>query len=103
MAMDKLHIFLWAQKNEKLMSVISHIVQSHYPQSGNVHVILLKFKMANTNRLLNICDRKKSNLIYGGGWYRISGLLFVIGDIVAHPLSLKNWGNYFKKLLQSQV
>ena len=40
-AMDKLHIFLWAQK---LKSVI--IVQSHYPPSGNVHVILLKFKMA---------------------------------------------------------
>ena len=49
-AMDKLHIFLWAQK---LKSVIIHIVQSHYPPSGNVHVILLKFKMATgtTNRL----------------------------------------------------
>ena len=41
-AMDKLHI---------LKSVIIHIVQSHYPPSGNVHVILLKFKMATTNQL----------------------------------------------------
>ena len=49
-AMDKLHIFVGA-KNEKLKSVIIHIVQSHYPPSGNVHVILLKFKMATTNRL----------------------------------------------------
>ena len=24
---------------------------------------------------LNICDRKNSNPIYGGGWYRTSGLL----------------------------
>ena len=50
-AMDKLHIFLWAQKNEKLKSVIIHIVQSHYPPSRNVHVILLKFKIVITNRL----------------------------------------------------
>ena len=50
-AMDELHIFLWAQKLKKLKSVIIHIVQSHYPPSGNVHVILLKFKMATTNRL----------------------------------------------------
>ena len=47
-AMDKLHICLWAQK---LKSVIIHIVQSHYLPSGNGHVILLKFKMATTNRL----------------------------------------------------
>ena len=26
---------------------------------------------------LNICDRKKSNLIYGGGWYRTSVLLLI--------------------------
>ena len=26
---------------------------------------------------LNICDRKKSNLIYGGGWYRTSVLLLL--------------------------
>ena len=44
-AMDKLHIFLWVQ-------VIIHIAQSHYPPFGNVYVILLKFKMATTNRLL---------------------------------------------------
>ena len=51
-AMDKLHIFFVGAKTEKLKSVISHIVQSHYPPSGNVHVILLKSKMATTNRLL---------------------------------------------------
>ena len=50
-AMDKLHIFLWAQEDEKLKSVIIHIVQSHYPPSGNVHVILLKFEKATTNQL----------------------------------------------------
>ena len=50
-AMIKLHIFLWAQKLKKLKSVKIHIVQSHYPPSGKVHVILLKFKMATTNRL----------------------------------------------------
>ena len=38
-------------KTEKLKSVIIHIVQSHYPPSGNVHVILLKFKLATTNQL----------------------------------------------------
>ena len=27
---------------------------------------------------LNICDRKNSNLIYGGGWYRTSGLLLIM-------------------------
>ena len=43
--------FLVGEKTEKLRSVIIHIVQSHYPPSGNVHVILLKFKMATTNRL----------------------------------------------------
>ena len=41
--------FKMGAKNEKLMSVIIHIVQSHYPPSGNVHVILLKFSMATTN------------------------------------------------------
>ena len=38
------------QKTEKLKSVIIYIVLSHYPPSGNVHVILLKFKMATTKR-----------------------------------------------------
>ena len=47
-AIDKLYIFLVAQKLKNL-SLIIHIV--HYPTSGNVHVILLKFKMATTNRL----------------------------------------------------
>ena len=48
-AMDNLHIF-WGRETEKFKkSVIIHIV--HYPPSGNVHVILLKFKMATTNRL----------------------------------------------------
>ena len=48
-AMDELQNFLWTQK---LKSEIIHILQSHYPPSGNVQVILLKFKMAATNRLL---------------------------------------------------
>ena len=64
-AMDKLYIFLWAQKTEKLKLVLIPIVQSHYPPSGNVHVILLKWPPQID--FLNICDRKKSNLIYGGG------------------------------------
>ena len=41
---------------QKLKSEIIHILQSHYPPSGNVQVILLKFKMATTRFL-----------IYGGG------------------------------------
>ena len=49
-AMDKLHNFLGA-KTEKFKSVIIQIIQSHYPPSGNVHMILLKFKMATTNQL----------------------------------------------------
>ena len=43
--------FVVSAKTEKLKSVIIHIVQSHYPPSGNVHVILLKFKIATINRL----------------------------------------------------
>ena len=50
-AMDKLHIFFVGAKTGKLKSVIIPIVQSHYTPSGNVHVILLKFKMTTTNRL----------------------------------------------------
>ena len=42
-AMDKLHIFFVGAKTKKLKLVIIHIVQLHYPPSGNVHVILLKF------------------------------------------------------------
>ena len=60
-AMDK-HIFLWAQKLKNWI----HIIQSHYPPSGNVQVILLKFKWPPQIDFVNICDRKKSNLIYGG-------------------------------------
>ena len=44
-------IFFVGAKTEKLKSVTIHIVQSHHPPSGNVHVILLKFKMTTTNRL----------------------------------------------------
>ena len=51
-AMDKLHIFFVGAKTKKMKSVIIHIVQSHYPPSGNVYVILLKLKMATTNRFL---------------------------------------------------
>ena len=43
-------IFFAGAKTEKLKSVIIPIVQSHYLPSGNVHVILLKLKMATTNR-----------------------------------------------------
>ena len=43
--------FFVNEKTEKLKSVRIYIVQSHYPPSGNAHVILLKFKMAATNRL----------------------------------------------------
>ena len=50
-AMDKPYFFVVGAKTEKLKSVIIHIVQSHYPPSGNVQVILLKFKMGTTNRL----------------------------------------------------
>ena len=32
------------------LSEIIHILQSHYPPSGNVQVVLLKFKMATTSR-----------------------------------------------------
>ena len=46
-AMDELHLFL-VVKTPKLKSEIIHILQSHYPPSGNVQVILLKFKMATT-------------------------------------------------------
>ena len=59
-------IVVCAQKLQKLKSeiiqillshsprepIFFHIVQSRYTQSGNMHVILLKFKMATTNRLL---------------------------------------------------
>ena len=47
-AMDELHIYLWVQK---FKSEKNHILQLHYPPSGNVHGILLKFKMATTSRL----------------------------------------------------
>ena len=50
-AKGQLKFFLWAQKLKNLKSEIIQILLSHYPPSGNVHVILLKFKMATTNRL----------------------------------------------------
>ena len=46
--MNELHNFFCSQK---LKSEIIHILQSHHPPSGNVQVILLKFKMATTSRL----------------------------------------------------
>ena len=46
-------IFVGA-KTQKLKSKIIHILQSHYPPSGNVQVILLKFKMATTSGLFEI-------------------------------------------------
>ena len=44
------HLFVGA-KTLKLKSEIIQILQSHYPHSANVQVILLKFKMATTSRL----------------------------------------------------
>ena len=61
-------IFSVSAKTQKLSEII-YILQSHYPPSGNVRVILQV-------DFLNICDRKNSNLIYGGGRYKTSGLLF---------------------------
>ena len=45
--MDKLHIFMGV----KIEVSNNSLVQSHYPPYENVHVILLKFKIATTNRL----------------------------------------------------
>ena len=50
-AMDVLHIFFVGAKTQQLKSEIIHILQSHYPPSRNVQVILLKFKMATTSPL----------------------------------------------------
>ena len=44
-------IFFVGAKNSKIEIRKNHILQSHYPPSGNVQVILLKFKMATTSRL----------------------------------------------------
>ena len=55
-AMDELHNFLWAQK---LKSEIIHILLSQYPPSGNVQVILLKFKMATTSQLFKYLGPQK--------------------------------------------
>ena len=44
-AMGKLHNCLWLQKLKKMKSEIIHFLKSYYPPSGNVRVILLKFKM----------------------------------------------------------
>ena len=49
-ALDELFFFV-VTKTQKLKSEIIHILQSHYPPSGNVQVILLKFKIATTSRL----------------------------------------------------
>ena len=59
-AMDKLYIFLWAQKLKKLKSVIIHFVQSHYPPSGNVHVIVLKIKNGHHKSIFQILVTAKS-------------------------------------------
>ena len=54
--------FLWVQKLKKKSEII-HILQSHYPPSGNVQVILLKFKMTTTSRLFIFLWPQKQ---YGG-------------------------------------
>ena len=68
--------FVGTKTLKKLKSLIIHIVQSHHPPSGDAHVILLKWPPP--IHFLNICDLEKSNLIYDGGWYRTSGLLFCL-------------------------
>ena len=39
-ALNKFHNF-FGKKTEKLIAVIIHILQSHYPPSGNVQVVLV--------------------------------------------------------------
>ena len=68
------------RKTQKLKSEI--IQFSHYPPSWNVHVILLKFKMATTSRFFKYLWPQKLDLIYGGGWYRTSDLLFQFEIII---------------------
>ena len=48
-----------------IKSEIIHILQS--PPYGNVQFILLNLKWPPQIIFFNICDRKNSNLIYGGG------------------------------------
>ena len=52
-------IIFCGHKNSKIEVKEIQILQSHYPPSVNVQMILLKFKMATTSRLFNIF-----NLIY---------------------------------------
>ena len=59
-------IFFVGATTEKLKSVLIHIVQSHYPPSGNVNVILLKFWPPQIDFFL-VFVTAKPNLIYGGG------------------------------------
>ena len=47
-------------KNQNLKSEIIYILQSHYPLSRNVQVILLKFKRPSQVDFLSICDRINS-------------------------------------------
>ena len=54
-------------KTQKLKSEIIYILPSQNLSSGNVQVILLKFKWPPQIHFLSICDRKNSNLIYDGG------------------------------------
>ena len=103
-AMDELHIFLWAQKLNNCNPKIIHILHSHYPPSGNVQVILLKFKMATTSRLFYICDRTNSNLIYGDEWYRTSCsplVLYRPTETGADPEFWKRRGGLMKNQLSS--
>ena len=75
-AMDKLHIFL-GTKTEKLKSVIIYIVHiNHHLEMCMWFYWNLKWPPQID--FLNNCDHKKSSLIYGGGWYRTSGLLFCL-------------------------
>ena len=71
-AMDELHFFLWAQKfknwNQKKITFYNHI--THHLEMFRWFYWNLKWPPQVD--FLNICDRKNSNLIYGGEWYRTS-------------------------------
>ena len=52
------------RKTQNLKSEIIHILQSHYPPSGNVQVILLKFKIATTSQLFKYLLPQKTLTLF---------------------------------------
>ena len=71
-AMDELHNCFVSANTQKLWTEIIYILQSHYPPSGNVQVILLKFKMATKSRLFIPRPTK-----WGRGYWRRLGCLSI--------------------------